>query len=77
MDTVLMVEKALKEAEEYPSRTELWKSLPKRIQYQTFKRVMDYLEAHGSIAFNGRHIVYTAVDNPKLEALMKSSIRSR
>jgi len=75
LDTILMVEKAIIEADEYPTRTELWKSLPRKMQYQTFKRILDYLEASGKIAFDKKKIIYTGVDNPKLEALMKTSAR--
>jgi hypothetical protein len=70
-----MVEKAIIDASEYPTRTELWKSLPRKMQYQTFKRTLDYLEASGKIAFDRTKIIYTGVNNPKLEALMKSSVR--
>jgi hypothetical protein len=75
LDTILMVEKAIIEASEYPTRTELWKSLPRKMQYQTFKRILDYLEASGKIAFDKKKIIYTGVNNPKLEALMKSSVK--
>lgn len=77
LDTILMVEKAIVEAEEYPTRMQLWRSLPKKMQYQTFKRILDYLEASGKITFNTTKIIYTGVNNPKLEALMKSSVRIR
>ena len=75
LDTILMIEKAIIDTDEYPTRTELWKSLPRKMQYQTFKRVLDYLEASGKIAFDKRKIIYTGVNNPKLEALIKSSVR--
>jgi len=77
LDTILMVEKAIKEAEEYPSRMELWKSLPRKIQYQTFKRILEYLEASNKIIFNGKRIVWVAVDNPKLKRLIESAIKVR
>ena len=73
LDTLLMVEKAIIDSDEYPTRTELWKSLPRKMQYQTFKRILDYLEASGKIAFDKKKIIYTGVNNSKLEALMKSS----
>ena len=77
LDTILMVEKAIKEAEEYPTRMELWRSLPRRVQYQTFKRILDYLEASNKIVFNGRRIVWVAADNPKLERLLESAVKIR
>ena len=77
LDTVLMVEKAILDAEDYPTRTELWRNLPRKVQYQTFKRILDYLEASGKITFNRKKIIYTGVNNPKLRALMESSVRVR
>ena len=77
LNTIMMVEKAILDAEEYPTRMELWRSLPRRVQYQTFKRILDYLEASGKIAFNDRRIIYTGVDNPMLRALLESSVRVR
>lgn len=77
LDTIMMVEKAILESEDYPTRTELWRSLPRKIQYQTFKHILNYLEASGKIAFNNKKIVYTGVNNPKLQALLESSVRVR
>lgn len=75
MDTILMVEKAILESEDYPARTELWRSLPRKIQYQTFKRILEYLEASGKITYHNKKILYTGVNNEKLMALMESSVR--
>ena len=77
LDTILMVEKAILDADDYPTRMELWRNLPRKVQCQTFKRILDYLEASGKITFNGKKIIYTGVNNPKLRALMESSIRVR
>jgi hypothetical protein len=77
LDTVLMVEKAILDAEDYPTRMILWRSLPRKVQYQTFRRVLDYLEASGKIVFNGDTIIYVGANNEKLRALMESSVRAR
>ena len=75
LDTILMVEKTLIDLDEYPTRMELWRSLPRKVQYQTFKRILDLLEAHGQIIFNDEKIIYTGAKNEKLLNLIKSSIR--
>ena len=49
LETVLMVEKSIKESDDYPTKTELWKSLPKQVQYQTFSYILEYLEASNKI----------------------------
>jgi len=77
LDTILMVEKAIKEAENYPTRKELWNSLPKKVQYQTFKRILEYLESSNKIIFNNRKIVWVFPDNPKLTKLLESSVKLR
>lgn len=49
LDTVLMVEEAIQKAEEYPTKAELLRALPKKIMYQTFNTIIDYLEYSGKI----------------------------
>ncbi len=71
LDTILMIEKAIVDSEEYPTRMKLWRSLPRKVEYPTFKRVLEYLEASGKITFNSKTIVYTGVNNEKLQALLK------
>ncbi|MFH1588598.1 MAG: hypothetical protein ABIA76_04645 [Candidatus Diapherotrites archaeon] len=44
-----MVEEAIQKAEEYPTKAELLRSLPKKIMYQTFSLILDYLEYSGKI----------------------------
>ncbi|MBE3115977.1 hypothetical protein IMZ68_02110 [Candidatus Bathyarchaeota archaeon] len=75
LTSLLMIEKVILDADDYYTRTQLWKSLPKRMQYQTFKRAIDYLEASGKIVSNAGHIIYTAANNEKLKAMIKSSVK--
>lgn len=77
LDTILMVEAAIKDAQTYPTRKQLWESLPKKVQYQTFTRILDYLESSNKIVSDGNPIVWIFPDNPKLKALLESSIRLR
>ena len=70
-----MVEKAIIESEDYQTKTQLWKSLPKKMQYQTFKRVLDYLEASGKIMYHKGEILYTGVTGEKMQALIDSAVR--
>lgn len=80
LDTVLMVEKQLTEllrSRDYPTKTQLWKSLPKGMEYQTFKQIMDYLEASNKIIYKDGKIIWVAADNPKLKELFEKSVRLR
>ena len=77
LDTILMVEKAIREAETYPTKRELLKCLPRQIQYQTFSRILEYLESSNKIVIYGHKIVWVFADNPKLKALLESSEKLR
>ncbi len=52
IDTVLMAEEAIKNAKEYPSKRQLWLSLKKKVMYQTFNIIIDYLEASNKIVID-------------------------
>ena len=78
LQTILMIERAIKAAEIPPRRTELWKSLPRRPMYQTFKRAIDYLDASGKIMIDkDDRVVWVAADSPKLRALFRMAVRVR
>ncbi len=44
LDTVLMIESAFRKVKKCKSRVRLWKSLPKKVMYQTFSLVVNYLQ---------------------------------
>lgn len=75
--TILMVERAIHEAKNYPTRAQLWKNLPRKVQYQTFTRIIDYLINSNKIILNDRQIVWVMPDNPKLKKLLSTGIRVR
>jgi hypothetical protein len=74
LDTILMVEKAIIESDDYQIKTQLWKSLPKKMQYQTFKRVLDYLEAPSKIIYDDGEIIYVYPHSEKLKELIRSAV---
>ena len=74
LDSILMVEKALQNREDYPTRMELWRSLPKQMQYQTFKLILDYLEKSNKIMFEEDKIVWIFANNKKLNTLIQEAI---
>jgi len=71
LDTILMVEETIQKMD-YPKKTELWKALPKKVMYQTFSIIIDYLEQSGKIMIDddGR-IIWTW--NPEMIKKIKSS----
>jgi ATP-dependent exoDNAse (exonuclease V) alpha subunit len=70
-----MIETAIIEMREDLTKTQLWKKLPKKMQYQTFKRALDYLEASNKIVYNDGIMVYTGANSEKLKALIDSAVK--
>jgi hypothetical protein len=71
LDTIIMVEKTIQKMD-YLRKTELWRILPKKVMYQTFCLIIDYLEQSGKIMIDkdGR-IIWTW--NPKMIKKIQSS----
>jgi GR25 family glycosyltransferase involved in LPS biosynthesis len=57
LSTVLMIEKVIEDNSGEFNRTELWKKLPRKVMWQTYQVVLDYLESINKIAFDKKGIV--------------------
>ncbi|MBI2672455.1 hypothetical protein HYX16_05980 [Candidatus Woesearchaeota archaeon] len=68
-----MVEKTIQNSKDYLTKMELWKSLPKQMQYQTFKLILDYLERSNKIMFEDDKIIWVFANNKKLNQLIKEA----
>jgi len=49
LDTILMVENTIRKAKDYPNKAQLWKALSKKVMYQTFNVILEYLEDSNKI----------------------------
>lgn len=58
LDTIMMVEKAIQKASNYPTKNQLWRSLPKQVQYQTLTFIVNYLEELGKIIIKDNQIIW-------------------
>ncbi len=65
LDTVLMVEAFIKEHSGEYKKRQLWEQLPKKVMYQTFCVIFDYLESSGKIAVD-REEKIAWIWNPEL-----------
>ena len=65
LQTVLMVEQFIDRHSGEYKKTELFRKLPKKVMWQTFQVIMEYLESIGKIAYdNEGYVVY--IWNPAL-----------
>ena len=52
LDTVIMIEKVIEEHSGEMGRTQIWKNLPKKVMWQTYLVVLDYLETNNKIVID-------------------------
>jgi len=69
LDTVLMIEKTIEKYSGEFNRTKLWNALPRKVMWQTFLTVLDYLENINKIGFD-RNGTIGYIWNPKLAKLL-------
>ena len=58
LDTIRMIEDFIKENNGEYSRTEIWKKLPKKMMYQTYKVAMDYLFESKKIVLKNKRVIW-------------------
>ena len=69
LGTVLMIERTIEEYSGEFNRTDIWKKLPKKVMWQTYLFVLDYLESINKIAFD-RNGTVGYIWNPKLTKML-------
>ncbi|MEK6875272.1 MAG: hypothetical protein AABX30_01160 [Nanoarchaeota archaeon] len=57
LETVLMVERTIEEYSGEFNRTELWKKLPKKVMWQTYLVILNYLQSINKIAVSKEGIL--------------------
>jgi len=65
LNTVLMIERTIEKYSGEFNRTDLWKRLPKKVMWQTYLVVLNYLESVNRIAFD-RNGTVGYIWNPEL-----------
>lgn len=71
LNTVVMVEKALKNADSLLSVAELKRLLPRQVNHNTLKVVLEYLEQSNKIVFTSRGITWIHEPNQNLKKAIK------
>ena len=70
LNTVLMVEETLKNADKQLTVAELKKELPRKVMHNTLLKILDYLQISGKILFTTKGIIWIYEDRQKLEELI-------
>ena len=75
LNTVLMVEETLMNAEGVLTVAELKRLLPKQVMHQTLMKILDYLEWSGKIVFRGEKVLWTYNPDSRLKNMKGQRVR--
>lgn len=65
LDTVYMIEKTIEKYSGEYNKTQIWRELPRKVMWQTYKLVINYLGSINKIAV-GRKGILVYIWNPKI-----------
>lgn len=77
LDSVIMVEKTIRKHSQECGKYQLWKRLPKKMMYQTFQVILDYLEQSGKIMIDKDGCVIWTYNPQRIKKLISEDLIAR
>jgi hypothetical protein len=77
LDSVLMVEKTIHKYSQEYGKYQLWKKLPKKMMYQTFQVILDYLVQSGKIMIDKDGCVIWTYDPEGIKKILAKGLKLR
>ena len=74
LESVLMVEDTIQKNSQEYGKYQLWKKLPKKMMYQTFQVILDYLEQSGKIIVDKEGCVIWTFNPARIKRLIKEGL---
>jgi len=77
LESVIMVEKTIKKYSQECGKYQLWKMLPKKMMYQTFQVILEYLEKSGKILIDKDGCIIWIYNPERVRRLIKEGLIAR
>jgi len=77
LESVIMVERIIQKHSQEFGKYQLWKRLPKKMMYQTYQVIIDYLEQSGKIIIDKDGCVIWTYDSEGIKKLISSGVKIR
>ncbi|MFC1774781.1 hypothetical protein ACFLZN_00515 [Nanoarchaeota archaeon] len=74
LNTVLMVEKVLKDSGELMTIAELKRKLPRKVMHQTLLQILDYLQLSGKILIGTKGVLWIFTERKELNNLIEKGL---
>ncbi len=72
-----MVEKTIQKHSQECGKYQLWNKLPKKMMYQTFQLILDYLEQSGKIMIDKDGCIIWTFNPQMIDKLLKQGVKLR
>lgn len=77
LGTVILVEKTIQKYSQECGKYQLWKKLPKKMMYQTFQVILNYLEESGKIIIDKDGCIIWTYNPERIKKLISSGVKLR
>ncbi|MEK6903341.1 MAG: hypothetical protein AABW64_01705 [Nanoarchaeota archaeon] len=77
LESVFMVEETIQKYSQECGKYQLWKKLPKKMMYQTFQVILDYLEQSGKIMIDKEGRIIWTFNPARIKRLIKENLIAR
>ena len=77
LESVFMVEETIQKHSQECGKYQLWKKLPKKMMYQTFQIILDYLEQSGKIIIDKEGCIIWTFNPERIKKLMRRNLITR
>ena len=74
LESVFMVEETIQKYSQECGKYQLWKKLPKKMMYQTFQVILDYLEKSGKIIIDKEGCIIWTFNPARIKKLIKENL---
>jgi len=74
LESVIMVEKTIQKHSQECGKYQLWRKLPKKMMYQTFQVILDYLEKSGKILIDNDGCIIWTYNPERVKKLIKEGL---
>lgn len=74
LESVIMVEKTIRKYSQEYGKYQLWKKLPKKMMYQTFQLILNYLEESGKIMIDKDGCVIWTYNPNRIKKLIREDL---
>lgn len=77
LESVIMVERTIKKYSQECGKYQLWKKLPKKMMYQTFQVILEYLGESGKILIDKDGCIIWIYNPERVKKLIKEGLIAR